>query len=230
MEATFGLGSYSVAEAARLTGLPVRAIRRWLFGYRYDHHGPSVAQPPLWSPQYGLDQDEPVLGFRDLIEARLVGELRRLGIGLPSIRKALRVAAEIAGDDHPFSSNAFRTDGKRLFLERVRAHGGRDLIDLGSLQHNFASIVERSFLALEFDRDKAIRWFPLAAKKSIVLDPARAFGQPIVAEAGVATKILAQAVASEGSVAKVARLFNLPESVVGDAVDFERGRPTRLAA
>lgn len=230
MEAAFGLGSYSVAEAARLTGLPGKAIRRWLFGYRYDHHGPEVAQPPLWPPQYGLDQDEPVLGFRDLIEARMVGHLRRLGIGLPSIRKALRVAAEIAADDHPFSSNAFRTDGKRLFLERVRAGGGRDVIDLGNRQHNFASIVERSFLALEFDREKAVRWFPLAGKKSIVLDPDRAFGQPIAAEAGVATKILAQAVASEGSIAEVARLFDLPEAVVSDAVDFEQGQASRMAA
>lgn len=222
IEAAFGVGAYSPSEAARLTGVPSSSIRRWLFGYSYDHHGPRTRQAPLWAPEYGIDQDEPLLGFRDLIEARIVGKLRKLGIGLPTIRACLRTAAEIADDDHPFSSASFRTDGKRLFLERLGAQGERDIIDLKARQHAFARVIEKSFLDLDFDETKATRWFLLPNKRTIVADPERAFGQPITNELGIPTKRIAQAVVAEGSVEKVARLFEVGVSSVRDAVSFER--------
>lgn len=217
----FGIGAYTPAEAARLTGLQSSAIRRWLFGYSYEHHGPRTVQAPLWTPEYGSDQEEPILGFRDLIEARMVGRLRQLGIGLPTIRACLRTAAEIADDDHPFSSAAFRTDGKRLFLERIGEKGERDVIDLKARQHAFARVIERSFLDLEFDQTKATRWFLLPKKRTIVADPERSFGQPITSEAGVPTNRLVDAVAAEGSIEKVARLFDLAITTVRDALAFE---------
>jgi uncharacterized protein (DUF433 family) len=177
----------------------------------------------LWQPQYGVDQEDPVLGFRDLIEARVVGKLRRLGIGLPTIRTCLATAAEIAGDDHPFSSASFRTDGKRLFLERISAAGERDIIDLKLRQHAFAKVIERSFVDLEFDDRKATRWFLLHSKQSIVADPERSFGQPITNDGGVPTSRIAQAVSAEGSVSKVAKLFEIGAAVVRDALAFEKG-------
>jgi uncharacterized protein (DUF433 family) len=218
---SFGIGAYTPAEAARLTGLPSSAIRRWLFGYSYEHHGPKTVQAPLWLPEYGAEQEEPLLGFRDLIEARMVGRLRQLGIGLPTIRACLRTAAEIAQDEHPFSSAAFRTDGKRLFLESIGDQGEKEVIDLKARQHAFARVVERSFLDLEFDDTKATRWFLLPRKRTIVADPERSFGQPITSEAGIPTARLAEAVAAEGSVEKVARLFDLAITTVRDALAFE---------
>lgn len=217
----FGIGAYSPSEAARLTGVSAPALRRWLFGYSYDHHGPRTMQQPLWMPEYGLEQDEPLLGFRDLIEARMVGNLRSLGIGLPTIRACLQTASEIAEDDHPFSSASFRTDGKRLFLERLGDDGEHDVIDLRSKQHAFAKILDRSFLDLEFDEHRATRWFLLPQKKSIVADPKRSFGQPIANDSGIPTKRLAQAVSAEGSVEKVAKLFEIAVNVVRDALKFE---------
>jgi uncharacterized protein (DUF433 family) len=217
-----GIGSYTPAEAARLTGVPAYALKRWLFGYSYSHHGPLTVQPPLWEPQYGVDQEDPLLGFRDLIEARMVGRLRQIGIGMPTIRACLRTAADIAQDPHPFSSASFRTDGKRLFLERVSDSGERDIIDLKLRQHAFAKVIERSFLDLEFDDQKATRWFLLPNKQTIVADPQRSFGQPITNEGGVPTNRLAQAVSAEGSVTKVAKLFEIASHVVRDALSFEK--------
>jgi len=228
--AAFGIGAYSPPEAARLTGVPASALRRWLFGYSYDHHGPQTTQAPLWTPEYGTEQEEPVLGFRDLIEARMVGNLRRLGIGMPTIRACLRTAAEIAQDDHPFSSASFRTDGKRLFLERVGDDGKHDVIDLRSQQHAFAKVIERSFLDLEFDEHRATRWFLLPQKQTIVADPERSFGQPIANESGIPTKRLAEAVGAEGSVEKVAKLFEIATATVRDALKFESQLKAAIAA
>lgn len=87
--AEFGIGAYSLAEARRLLGVSPTTIRRWLFGYSYDRDGSRTEQKPLWRARYGADQDEPLLGFRDLLEARIVRGFRDLHIGLPTIRACL---------------------------------------------------------------------------------------------------------------------------------------------
>jgi uncharacterized protein (DUF433 family) len=221
--AEFGIGAYTPSEAARLIGTSTTSVRRWLFGYSYAHHGPKTSQAPLWQPQYGIDQEDPLLGFRDLIEARFVAKLRKVGIGMPTIRFCLITAAQIAEDPHPFSSAHFRTDGKRLFLERLDKGGGRDVIDLKTLQHAFPKVIEASFLDLEFDDEKATRWFLLAKSREVIADPERSFGQPIVDDGGVPTRRIAQVFEAEGrSVDKVARFFEIGTSAVRDALTFEK--------
>lgn len=216
---------YSLAEAGRLLGVPSSTLRHWLFGYSYHHHGPTTTQQPLWQPQYGLDQDEPLLGFRDLLEARIVRGLRSMGLGLPTIRACLQVARELVDDDHPFSTKRFKTDGKTLFAAKDGA-----LIDLKLRQHVFRRVIEPSFVDLDYDADAASRWWLNPGRRTIVLDPARSFGRPIVAETGVSTARLAQAVEAEGSIERVARLYELKVAVVRDALAFEHREAKKLAA
>ena len=228
--ATFGIGAYSLAEAGALLDVSPTTIRRWLFGYSYDHHGPNVEQPPLWKPQYGIEQDEPLLGFRDLVEARIVRGLRKMKFGLPTIRECLRQASEIAQDDHPFSTRLFKTDGRRIFLQQMNDDGSSRLFDLKKRQLVFRQIVAPSFVSLDFDADAASRWWLLPNKRTIVLDPARSFGQPIEAATGVPTARLAQAVKAEGSVERVAKLYDIRPSIVRDALSYEQRRIIKLAA
>ena len=216
MEVGFGIGAYSPTEAGRLLAIPPATIRHWLFGYRYDHHGPRK-QPPLWTAQYGAEQEDPLLGFRDLLEARIVRGLRDVGLGLPTIRRCLEVARDLVGDDHPFSTSRFRTDGRTLFIER-----GGGVLDLKTRQHVFKRVIAPTFLDLEFDDGAASRWWLNPKRKTLLIDPRRSFGQPIVAQTGVTTASLAQAVDAEGSIERVARLYELKPAVVRDALALER--------
>jgi uncharacterized protein (DUF433 family) len=54
-----------------------------------------------------------------------------------------------------------------------------------------------------------------------ILDPTRAFGQPIATDFGAPTTTLADSVKVEGSVERVANIFEVAVSVVRDAVKFE---------
>jgi uncharacterized protein (DUF433 family) len=229
----FGIGAYTPTEAGNLLGVSPTTLRRWLFGYTYEHHGPRTTQKPLWQAQYGIDQDEPLLGFRDLIEARVVKGLRSLGIGLPTIRECLVRASEIVRDSHPFSTKKFKTDGKRIFLQ-ITDNLALDeidpaLIDLKSRQRVFQRIVAPSFVDLSFDADVASRWWLLPNKRTIVIDPKRSFGQPIIAENGLSTARVAQAVRAEGSIEAVSRLFEISSAVIRDALKFEDQRTARAA-
>lgn len=217
MESRFGIGAYSLTEAGAILSIPPSTIRHWLFGYGYHHHGSRIVQPPLWQPQYGIEQEEPLLGFRDLLEARIVRGLRQAGLGMPTIRDCLRLAREIVSDEHPFSTRRFCTDGKTLFVESDGA-----MLDLKLRQHVLRRVIEPSFVDLDFDSEAASRWWLNPTKRTLVIDPSRSFGRPIVNENGVSTARIAQAVLAEDSVDRVAQLYELSPSVVRDALAFER--------
>src|SRR3546814_3069326 len=87
-------------------------------------------------------------------------------------------AREIVGQDHPFSTSQFKTDGKSIFLEITRDLDEPELIDLKHKQGVFRRVVAPSLADLDFGPDGAERWWLLHGKKTIVADPERSFGQP----------------------------------------------------
>jgi uncharacterized protein (DUF433 family)/DNA-binding transcriptional MerR regulator len=200
-------------------------VARWLRGYSHGEDG-SHFSDPLWQPDYQNDNDQIELSFRDLIELRFVKAFRDLGVGLKTIRDCYHRAVDEIEDDRPFSTQRFRTDGKTIFLEITeKDHDGR-MIDLKKRQQVFRTIIEPSLRDLEFDASTVSRWFPLGLRhRSIVVDPTRSFGRPIV-QNGVPTEILADAVKIEGSIASVARLYEVSKVEIRSALEFEQ----RLAA
>ncbi len=179
--------------------------------------------PPLWEVDFSRSDGPLELSFRDLIELRFVKIFRDAGLGLPTIRLCFERAKEFVGDERPFSTRKFRTDGKTIFLEVTQDVAEGDLIDLKHRQYVFRRIVTPSLHGLEFDADSVARWFPLGERRrSIVIDPKRAFGRPLVTKFGVTTQTLARALIVEESMKEVSRLFGVPIPVVREAVSFEK--------
>lgn len=226
-QAAYGIGIYTAPEAARMIGMQPGTLRRWLLGY--EHH--TKYEKPLWEPQYDAKGDAGVLlGFRDLVEARIVNALRAKKIGLPTIRICMQRAREIVGQDRPFSTQQFKTDGKTIFLEITRDLDEPELIDLRRKQGVFNRVVAPSLADLDFGPDGAERWWLLHGKRTIVADPDRAFGQPIVADYGITTARVVQAVKAEGSVAAVAKIYEINPKLIRDAITYEQQLGLRKAA
>jgi uncharacterized protein (DUF433 family) len=172
------------------------------------------------------------LGFRDLIELRFVSAFIDAGLGILTIRQCLNHAQEIVKDERPFSTHRFQTDGKTIFfefVESVAANPAADipederqkLIDLKQRQFVFREMIAQTFKDFDLEGAAVARWRPFRGKSSIVVDPTRAFGQPITSDAGVPTSTLARAVKAEGSAKRVAFLYAVPVAAVRDAVEFE---------
>lgn len=225
--AQFGVGAYTPNEAARLLRMQPATLKRWLYGYDYDHHGIECQQPPLWHPQYDSEQNGQLLGFRDLIEARIVDALRKSRIGLPTIRLCIDRAKELLGDEHPFSTRAFKSDGKRIFLDITGDVSQPRLYDLKDKQQVFRDFVMPSLKGLEFGDERAERWWLEPTRKTIVVDPRRSFGQPIINRSGLLTSRVVQEVKAEGSEERVAKLYEVPVGAVRDAMRFEQSLVSR---
>lgn len=216
-----GTGIYSVAEAARLTRIPPSRIHRWLKGYKFHVDGDLHASPPVWRGQLPVLDGTFALGFLDLIELRFVDAFRKEGVSLHHIRLALDRARSILGVEHPFCSQKFRTDGRTIFMDIEDETEDAALLDLVKSQYAFGAVLEPYLRDLEFESDQVARWWPLGRKREVVIDPARSFGQPIVARDSVPTSVLAKAAAIE-PIDAVARWYEVSPKTVRDAVFFEK--------
>lgn len=187
----------------------------------------SRGYEPLWTRQIDMPGGEIVLGFQDLIQARVVSALIREGLSPQKVRRAILLAKDIIFSDHPFAKAWFRTDGSTLLVQSLEAGEDDTLIDLfKGGQYVMRTVIEPSLRGIEFQDGTAARWWPDGPAKGVVLDPARRFGQPIEDASGVPTRILANAVQAEGSIERAARVFSVPTAAVRRSVAFER----RLAA
>jgi uncharacterized protein (DUF433 family) len=224
-ESIIGVGVYTVPEASRLTGVPRARIRRWLRGYEFGRDNTRRRSAPVWRAQLAPIDRSVALGFLDLMEVRFVDAFLKAGLTLGTIRKAAKLASELVGQSHPFSTQKFRTDGRRVFAElRHRERGDKTLYDLERKQFGIYDFIVPSLLeGIEFDSEgQAARWYPdKVTAPRVVIDPNRQFGQPIVDLGGVQTSALADAFRAEGSIERVARWFELSVEAVEQAVKFE---------
>ncbi|RKP45549.1 DUF433 domain-containing protein [Trinickia fusca] len=214
-----GIGLYTLQEAEKLTGAKAREVSRWLFGYSFKD-GHSL---PLWTTQLA-ELDEKVIGFRDLLELRVVKAFRSHNVPLRVIRVAIENAKAMFGTDYPLTANRFLTDGKTVFYEALMGHGEIELTDLLRRQLVFEHIVRPELYAgIEFAADgHAKRWFPLRHNHAVVLDPEISFGKPVLAEYGVRTDLVVETYEVEKSRKMAASLYGIPISAVDAAIRYER--------
>jgi len=207
-----------------------RALRRWLLGYSRKYQGEHLRSEPLWTTQLkdeGLPGD--IIGFRDLLEARMVTAFVRHGVDLKVIRATIDSATQHFGIAYPLTQQQFLTDGKRIFWEAIeQATGEPKMIDVIRKQFVFSDIIKPSLYAgIEYGDEGAVRWFPFGKRRTIVLDPALQFGTPVVTQTGIPTDTIYASYLAEGrDKGMVARVFDITPRLVSDAVEFEE----RLAA
>jgi uncharacterized protein (DUF433 family) len=227
-----GIGLYTAAEASRLLALPVAKVRRWLGGYQ----AAGQEYAPLWRPQLSKLDGQLGLGFLDLMQLRVVARvIAGTDVSLQKLRQALVMAQDLLNHTHPFTTARFRTDGQRLFVEIGQETDTPQLYDILGRQYGFHRIIAPSFKDVDLDVE-ITRWWPLGKRRSVVLDPQRAFGAPIASGSGIPTAALALAAERHGSARQAARWYPpVTEREVQDAMALERRlsgvrAPRQLAA
>jgi uncharacterized protein (DUF433 family) len=206
--------------------VPAATFRRWVFGYARRRNNRRIDYRPIADPELGKIEGHYIVGFRDLLEARVVQAFRTAGVSWPIIHLAAEHAKTPERTTHPFLSKRFRTDGRTIFLETIRNAKYRELIDMAKNQHAFHSVIAPSlFKQIDFDAtDQAVRWYPLWPRKIVVIDPKRSFGRPLVSN--IPAETLAAAAKAENSIEVAARWYDVPTEHVRAALDWQE----RLAA
>jgi uncharacterized protein (DUF433 family) len=208
------LPAYPAVRAAQIVRLSPSTLRLWAAG--------SGKRTPLFKPA----RPAPLtLAFSNLVEVFVLASMRRVhGISMQRVRKALAYVGKELGVDRPLIHTCFRTDGARLFVERADK-----LLDVSSAgQVALRQLLDASLERIEWGHEVAVRLYPWVRAdmgsgqpKSIVIDPSRGFGQPIVSGTGIQARIIAERYRAGESVAGLANDYLLEVEQVEDAIRCE---------
>jgi len=206
------LPAYTTVRAAQLVRLSRSTLRLWARG---DGEHAALFAPAERSPL--------TLSFSNLVETFVLASMRRVhGISMQRVRKALRFVGRELGVQRPLIHARFRTDGVRLFVD----HAG-ELLDVTSPEQALLrEVLDASLERIEWGRVVAERLYPwlradLEGPKSIVIDPRRGFGQPIIAGTGIEARIVTERYRAGESVAELAQDYRLDSGQIEDAIRCE---------
>lgn len=210
-----GKGVYGFPEASRLAGVDSVNTRRWFLGRPDTESGP-VLQSDI--PSVG---ERHAVSFLDLVDLRVVGQFRRFGITMPTIRAVYSELAKKVGTRHAFAHTDLCVYGKTVLQRMVDEDGVEELREVLTGQKAMPKILEKFLRDIEYsERDGlAERW---NIHPGVIVDPNLNLGKPISNESGAGTYVLARAYTANNQNADlVADLFNTSAKAVLDAVAFE---------
>lgn len=213
-------GFYSVGDATRLLGVSHAAkLRGWINGWPNSKSGPVVARDFTGTK---------TVSFLDLMELRFIEFFRGQGVSMQTLRKAAEMARKEWSVRHPFalSNVTFITDRRNIIAQASEAVGDRATWELATGQMLIWEAIEASIATgIVFDPSThlAAQWRPRPGDHpDVVLDPARAFGKPVIDSASIPTEALfRQWKAEDGNFDRVARWFDVSRQQVEGAVRFE---------
>jgi uncharacterized protein (DUF433 family) len=169
----FDTGLLDVSDAARFLGIPRSTLRRWAQG---DESG-----RPLLHVVMDASQREANVTFIAMAEAYVLEALRRAGVRPSRIRPALTRLAEEFGREYVLVSPNLATDGIDVLWDFSRTSEGQGLMEGGTGQLVMREIVEDYLKYVTWADDGYPRLLELryCQPSRVVVDPYRAFGQPI---------------------------------------------------
>ena len=220
-----GVGLYSISDTARVlsqalgTGIDRTRLTRWAHGRKKVDSGHSKLD--RYAPVVGSHlkvADSYLFTFSDLIELFTVATLRQKKILMRTIRYAYLRATEQYGE-HPFAKYSYSIFGSGIFKTPTGDENGLEELSTGSLA--FEKLVKPLLQNVSYSDETASMFSPLGTDRSVVLDPARAFGAPIDKHTGIATAILYGMVMSGESEDSVANWYGVSLEGVHDAVIYE---------
>jgi hypothetical protein len=169
--------AYTLAEAAFFLAIPYSTLRSWCLG----DPARTDTSPALVRP---ASATRPELSFHNIVELHVLAALRREhGFSMQHLRKALDHLQHKLGHDRPLLSARLATDGVSLFVDD--ANGIESLSTPGQL--GLAGVLTAHLSRIERDAEGGVARLYLFTRgnasdpRLVVIDPAVAEGQPVLA-------------------------------------------------
>jgi uncharacterized protein (DUF433 family) len=206
---------YPLPEASRWLGIAPGRLRVWLVG-RPD---PSRPGERLVDPVLTPALTEPLtLSFWNLVECSVLAAIRdEHGASFTAVRGALRTVARELGQQRPLIERAFSTDGVDLFVRRY----GRLVSASEQGQAAMREVLDASLRRI--DRDSAglaKRLFPWLKEPTepriLAVDPAIAFGRPVVVGTRVPAEVLCERFRAGDSIPHLADEYSVAPDLIED--------------
>ena len=220
-DSRFTVPLYTVAEAARFLGVHSSTFSTWANGYvRRPPGRPEVTGAPIVTsvaarPRY------PMVPFVGLAEGMVLAAFRKAGVSLQHIRRAVAVLEREIGVDYALASRRLYTDGAVILFDYAKSEHDDQLTVVVTQQRVFSPVVEEYLQRIEHGPDGwAVRVAsPVTARPIVLVDPRRAFGQPIFVHGAAPVESIVDRIKAGEPIREVADDFGVPEADVRDYLD-----------
>jgi uncharacterized protein (DUF433 family)/DNA-binding transcriptional MerR regulator len=162
--------------------------------------------------------------FIGLAEGLVLSAFREAGLPLQRIRPALLRLRDEIGLEHALASQSLYTDGAEIIYDYAEKH--EDVAHLGDLtvvrsgQRVFGAVIETYLRRISYARDGWPNMVKLPRFKlaDVIVDPRRAFGQPIFAHGAVRIEDVVDRWRAGDSMKSLAVDFGVPLDEVEDVL------------
>ncbi|MBS0657721.1 MAG: hypothetical protein JSR82_05665 [Verrucomicrobia bacterium] len=218
-------GLYTPREAAFYARLHPSVLNRWLYGNK---SGSRVLHPQL------TGTGEKVVTFLDFVQALAVRAIRQQHrIALDKIRQAIERAEAEFGLNYPLARlhTTYLLDRDIQIVPQIGGHPVQ-VTGLARGQMSLRPIVEVHLRDLGWNAEgmaasyRAFAW----SDREIRMDPARHFGEPVVANCDYGARALWEAAETEGSIEAAAEAYGVQPADVEIACRYYDHLGLALAA
>ncbi len=209
-----GYGIYTVADVAKVLGIPPEKVRYWLKQYWDSWLLPEAGERNSWG-----ERKDKTVNFYTMVEFYVFYQLRKHKVSTNRIIKSHRLLREKFNTPYPFACYRIMTDGKAILF----SPDGDSIVDANpNFQYNLKQIIENFLKKIEFgDTDQiARRLYPVAESQNIVVDPHHQFGQPVVKGTNILAGTLFSLFIGGEKPAFIADIYDLKQEEVEDAIRF----------
>lgn len=225
-DSAFDKPAYPAYEAARILNLPIATVRAWCFGYNYRaRKGAAKKFHPVIRP---ANPQAHLLSFANLCELHVLSAIRRHHrVSLPRVRAGVEFLRSRLDSDRPLIDREFMTNGIDLFVDHAT-----ELLNVSQRgQKALRGDFEQALARIERDRrGTPVRLFPFSRTsvtdtqqpKTIVIDPHRAFGRPVLSSAAITTEVIIGRFNAGDSMTEMAKDYGVDETEIEEAIRFEK--------
>lgn len=210
-----GLGIYTPAEIAQILRLPYYKVNRWIDKYWDGELGQEFEKRYSWK----TDKSKAV-SFHTLVEFYVMMQLADAGVKTRKVLEAHKEFSQFYNTSFPFALrevlDGVNTDGKRIFLS---VDDYTITLD-GTKQFNLG-FIKVFFKKLEFDSNNlASRLWPLGKEKSVLIDPERKFGHPVLEMKNIFPETIYGHYKAGDPIEYISYVYKVTEKEVRDAIEF----------
>lgn len=210
-----GLGIYTPAEIAQILRLPYYKVNRWIDTYWDGELGREFEKKYSWKTE-----NSKAVSFHTLVEFYVMMQLADAGVKTRKVLEAHKELSQYYDTSFPFALkevlDGINTDGKQIFLSLDDSTITLD----GTKQFNLG-FIKVFFRKLEFDSNNlASRLWPLGKEKSVLIDPERKFGHPVLEMKNIFPETIYGHYKAGDPIEYISYVYKVTEKEVRDAIEF----------
>ena len=210
-----GLGIYTASEIAQILRIPYRNVYTWMNKYWDGKLGKEYGSSYSWQA-YGSR----AVSFHTFIEFYIMMRFSEAGVKPKQVLMAHSELVKMYETPFPFALKevlkGIKCDGKYIYLKTKDG-----IIELNGTKQFNLTLIQMFFVNLDFDKDNlASRFWPMGKQKSILVDPERRFGHPVIDGKNIFPEVIYNHHIAGDPIKYIAHIYELSEEEINHALEY----------